>query len=109
MTPSQEKRISQIKELYLYYHSYGSDKDRYEVKKFEVNPISPEQKRSIYSVVIEVGLKGDEGTTASIYCRNRNHFFIGRRGKIEVVKEKHRKGTSISKRVSLYEAVRGMN
>ena len=47
----------------------------YELKNWEVN-----ENEYFVSVVVEVGLIGDEGTFASILARNHAHIFIGKNG-----------------------------
>ena len=54
---------------------YGSTKDSYELKRFNITNES-----GITSVVIEAGLKNDEGTLASALARNTAIFFIGKNG-----------------------------
>lgn len=54
--------------------------DGKELKAFRVS-----NEGTFASVSIVVGLKSDEGTMASILCRDRGHFFVRRGGKIEAV------------------------
>lgn len=73
MTNSQERAIKRIKELtneILY-------SENYEIKKFEVTDCD-----YFISVIIETGLKNDEGTLAAVFGRDRAHLFIGKRGAI---------------------------
>ena len=81
---AQSKAIQYLKEMFLYNHSYG-DKDNYEIKEFKCEPFESQDKKSKWSVVIEVGMKNDEGTAAAIICRDRRHFFIGKNGGVEVL------------------------
>lgn len=73
MTNSQKMAMERIKKLTndLLYN------DNHEVKKFEVTDCD-----YFISVVVETGIKNDEGTLAAIYCRDRAHLFIGKRGAI---------------------------
>lgn len=73
MTNAQIKAVEKIKRL-TENELYS---DRYEIKTFEV-------KESEYSVSVYVvyGLKDDEGTMAEVYCRDRAHLFVGKRGGI---------------------------
>ena len=73
MTKQQEIAVNKIRadiEKEFFY-----DKDTYEVKKWEV-----EECKYFVSVAFEVGIKNDEGTLASIFCRDRGHLFVGKRG-----------------------------
>ncbi len=84
---AQIKAIEYLKEMFLYYHSYG-EKDKYEIKEFKSLPLIPEDNKSKWSVVIETGMKNDDGTMAAIICRDRRHFFIGKNGGVEVIDDK---------------------
>lgn len=77
MTKSQERTIENIKSRYL-EAMHGHTADDYEIKVFETKELY----RGKISLVVESGLKGDEGTMASVFCRNRIHIFIGVRGGI---------------------------
>ena len=50
--------------------------DDYEFKRWEVRE-TEWGKVEVYSVV---GMKGDEGTAASLFCRNYRQIFIGKNG-----------------------------
>lgn len=54
---------------------HGSTSDSYELKKFDID-------KSEYttSVIIEIGLKNDEGTMASVIARDKAIIFIGKKG-----------------------------
>ena len=73
MTNSQKLAMERIKKLTndLLYN------DNHEIKKFEVTDCD-----YIMSVIVETGLKNDEGTLAAIVGRDRAHLFIGKRGAI---------------------------
>ena len=83
MTKAQEKTVGRIKAMMEQDFIY--DKERYEIKEFEVK-----ENDYFVSVVGEVGLKGDEGTLAQIFVRERFHLFIGKKGGITYY---NRKGT----------------
>jgi hypothetical protein len=57
-----------------------------ELKRFELQRIHPKA----ISVSVEVGRKGDEGTMAEIFCRERFHGFVGPRGGLKPAS--HKKG-----------------
>lgn len=76
MTEQQAKALCRI------LHSadtfdYGHGKGTYEIKQYDVDDC-----KYFISVVLEVGMVGDEDTLASILCRSRVHLFIGKRGGI---------------------------
>ncbi|MCR5295137.1 MAG: hypothetical protein K6E30_08230 [Lachnospiraceae bacterium] len=75
ITKAQEKAIAQIKRLAEKEH--GTHCNKYEFKEFTVS-----ENEYFVSVVVEIGMIGDEGTMAEIYCRDRAHLFIGPRGGI---------------------------
>ena len=61
---------------------YGSTKDSYEIKKFDVRVTESDVLKNykFVSVAIETGLKNDEGTMASLLARERALIFIGKNG-----------------------------
>lgn len=73
MTKKQMWAIENLKREVEHDIVYGSD--RYEFKEFKVT-----EHEHFVNVVMEIGRKGDEGTMAEIYCRDRAQFFIGKRG-----------------------------
>ena len=73
MTNAQERALARIKALVK--QEFYSDKC--EIKKWEVH-----ENEYFVSLVVEYGLKGDEGTWAEIFARDRCHLFIGKRGGI---------------------------
>lgn len=81
MTKTQEKMVTKIKNMMEQEFFY--DKEKYEVKQFKV-----EETKYYVSVVGEVGLKGDEGTLAQVFGRERFHLFIGERGGITYYNKK---------------------
>ena len=76
MTPSQQRTIEALRNegISSLYRSYA---DKYEYKRFEAWPNGSE-----ISVVITIGRKGDEGTFAESYARDKWHLFIGKRGAV---------------------------
>lgn len=70
---------SQVKTLVKILHKaeeLSFQKGKYEIKRYEVD----ELECGLVSVVLEVGMIKDEGTWASIMCRDKVHLFIGKRG-----------------------------
>lgn len=57
-------------------HDLKGGGERYEVKRWELKQLS----ERVMSVIIEIGLKDDEGTYAEIFSRTRAHVFVGPRG-----------------------------
>lgn len=73
MTKLQKKALERIKQL-VEQDFYS---DEYEIKLWEVKECE-----YFVSLVVEYGLKGDEGTMAKVFGRDRAHLFIGKRGGI---------------------------
>lgn len=76
ITKAQEKAIAQIKRL---AETLFGEKtlDKYEIKQFDIDA-----NEYFVAVVVEVGMKDDEGTMAEIFGRDRAQLFIGPRGGI---------------------------
>lgn len=68
-------------------------KGEYEIKRYEV-----EECHYFVSVFLEVGQKNDEGTLASIICRDKVQLFIGKRGGI-TYPVKSKQGKYITRRL----------
>lgn len=77
MTTKQKRAIDYIRRKAEDTLFYGSP-DKYEFKKWEVDDCG-----SFISLVLEVGMKEDEGTLAAIFCRDRAQLFIRRGGAVE--------------------------
>lgn len=77
MTKMQEKRVKQIKENWTQLCHGIKYAEKYEIKEWEV-----EELKYFVSLIIEVGLKNDEGTMAQVYCRKRCHIFIYKGGRM---------------------------
>lgn len=60
----------------------------YEIKRLE---ISHAESTALTFVTIEAGLVGDEGTLAGVFCRDRRHISIGRRGGVTLLNPKRGK------------------
>ena len=73
----QEKRINQIKESWTQLCGGLKYADNHEIKEWEV-----EENEYFVSVVIVVGMKGDEGTLAQAFARERCHIFVYKGGKM---------------------------
>lgn len=74
MTRQQERMLERIKRKCEDSLFFGGP-EKYEFKQWEVKDY-----RSFVSLVFETGRKGDEGTMAAIFARDRAHLFIGPRG-----------------------------
>ena len=75
ITKAQEKAISNIKKLAE--KLYDQHADKYEIKKFEVDV-----NKYFANVIVEVGMKEDEGTMAEVFCRDTAQLYVGPRGGI---------------------------
>jgi len=53
----------------------------HELKKYEITPIAA----NLSSLIIEIGMVGDEGTAASLLCRDYRHYIIYRGGGVALV------------------------
>ena len=73
MTNSQRNKINMIRKQAVNLH--GDFAKNYEFKQWEI-----EEYDTFISLIVEVGMIGDENTYASIYCRDRLHVFIGKKG-----------------------------
>ena len=77
MTKSQKDKIDMIRQQAVNLH--GDFSKNYEIKQWVV-----EEYETFISLVVEVGMIGDENTYASIYGRDRLHVFIGKKGGITI-------------------------
>lgn len=84
MTASQAAAIEAIRERIIELRNRGFAQN-YEFKHFEVR-----QRQGYVSLTVEIGRKGDEGTMASIYCRDRRIIAVGPRGGLELLNAKHK-------------------
>jgi hypothetical protein len=88
MNAKQERETARFAEQFLRNHSYG-DGDRYELKELKVEDMG----NGRISIVVESGMKDDEGTMAAVLCRDRLHVFMGKRGGLTRINDK---GKSVS-------------
>lgn len=77
MNKAQERAVERIRTGAFEAFDHSRGKGTYEYKQFTVN-----ENKHFVSVIAEVGMIGDEGTLASIVCRDRVHLFVGKRGGI---------------------------
>lgn len=77
MTKAQQNKIDMIRKQAENLH--GDFSKNYEIKQWEV-----EEYDTFVSLVVEVGIIGDENTYASIYARDRLHVFIGKKGGVTI-------------------------
>ena len=92
-TNNQIDKIDQIL-FEMLHHADFDDKCRREIKQFEIRECGKK-----LSVMVEVGMPGDEGTMASVLCRDRCHVFVGIRGGMRTYRRGHKRQTW----VKLYE------
>ena len=77
LTDRQRDSVERIKTRFFERAANG---DKYEIKQLEIKPAG---EYSFATVVIEVGMIGDEGTAASLLCRTSGHFIIRVGGSIK--------------------------
>lgn len=99
MTQAQEKALTKIrglvdKELYT---------DAYEIKEWTVRECE-----YFVSLVVEYGLKNDEGTMAAVIGRDRAHLFIGKRGGITYPVTSKKTGKQICKQFKGYSILQAV-
>lgn len=73
MTKQQGKALEKVRML-VDAELYSDD---YEIKEWKISECE-----YFVSLVVEYGLKNDEGTLASLIARDRAHLFIGKKGGI---------------------------
>ena len=88
MTKQQERRIAQIEEIMMNLVGHPETK---EIKEKNIEDLG-----HCISMVIEVGQIGDEGTLAAVFCRQRAHIFIGRKGGCSTYTRSRRDGKLIT-------------
>lgn len=76
ITKQQEEKITRLYNGVL-QDVYGSTKDSYEIKEFNVD-----NNKYFSSVSVTLGMKNDDNTMG-ILTRRRAYFIIGKRGKLE--------------------------
>lgn len=85
LTPSQRRTIQRI--MYSGWQEAAGNQLQFyrshEVKRFEISRTDYGQ----VMVVAEFGRKEDEGTMASVFCRERGQFFIGSHGGLTFYRE----------------------
>lgn len=94
MTTLQQKAINRIRELAkATFYSEG----KYEFKEFEVTEFE-----HFVSVYVVTGMKGDEGTLAAVFARDRAHFFVGPKGSISYPVTSKRTRQQVRRRFTAY-------
>lgn len=74
MTKRQEQAVAKIRAL---VEKDMLIDDNHEIKKFDLKELE-----YFVSVIVETGMKNDEGTLASILCRDRAHMFVWKGGRV---------------------------
>lgn len=104
MTDKQERAVKRIRFMLDAELKYAGDK--YELKTWEVNEDHFTHSGLVF-VYVEWGMKGDEGTLASVLCREKVHISIGKHGGAQYITDKVR-GYGISKKtLKLYPYAQG--
>lgn len=78
MTKRQEVTIKAIERRVEEFDFYGHP-ENYEIKEWKVT-----EECGIVSLVLETGMKNDEGTLACLLCRKRRHALISPKGSITI-------------------------
>ena len=85
LTKSQKRMIRHLIRYVRDSDFNPVDPSGYEFKRIEVT--KPEEHRHVF-LLTEVGLKGDEGTLASVFARTTRHYMIGPRGGLRGYEDK---------------------
>lgn len=93
LTAKQAKTVADIKAAIL-SSRYGCAAGSYEIKRFEVT--LPREGSDLAFLIVETGMRNDEGTLASVLCRDRRHIMIGPNGGTELLNPK-KKGRTINR------------
>lgn len=85
----EQKAIEWLHERIMYHQGGGriGTTDQYEYKQWNIERIHSKA----ISLIVEVGQKGDEGTMAEVFARDRRHIFIGPRGGMRLVNAKNKR------------------
>lgn len=96
LTAKQAKIVAHIKAEILNV-KHGCTAGSYEIKRFEVT--LPREDSDLAFLFVETGMRNDEGTLASMLCRDRRHIMIGPNGGTELLNPK-KKGRTINRGLS---------
>lgn len=77
MTKEQERTIERIRRYMLERYGKREDNLRYEIKEEHIEEL---EGTNLVSYWVQNGMVNDEGTYASIICRDTVHVFIGKKG-----------------------------
>lgn len=83
MTIKQKQKIQNIRDSVV-STIYGKQSENYEIKQFKIT----ESEYDIVSIIIELGMKNDEGTLAECLCRNTAIIFVGKNGALKHIESK---------------------
>lgn len=84
LTPSQESKLTAIRKYHLEDKSYGN-KAGYEYKQWGWSFTS----RGKVLLFSTVGMVNDEGSAASIFCRDQRVIIIGKGGALTLINAKN--------------------
>ena len=98
MNKRQARTVERLHREILKTFTFGGNSE-YEYKEWEVYESKITENKDFVSVVAEVGMVGDEGTMAEIFCRYRVHIFVGQRGGLTYPASNKRTGRYIEKPV----------
>ncbi len=92
MNQIQQQLVQKVKESILLKHYGETFKDNYEIKTFEVTETHFSsyrgKEKTLVFIIVETGMKGDEGTMAAVFARTRRHLLIKERGGVELLNAK---------------------
>lgn len=100
LTPAQLATLDHVVQGVLRKNDLGQP-GRTEVKRLEIS----EAWGGSAFVVLEVGMVSDEGTMASVFCRDYRHLWIGKRGGIELLNPRGVKKRNIRRLSGRWNAV----
>ena len=97
--PSQEKVLDFLVNQ-IVYSDFLKDPNKYEIKELMMEPLGDTKTtKRILHVHVVTGMKGDEGTMAAVFARDKRHLFLYPRGRVSAYGEG-------SKMIEGFEALR---
>lgn len=83
LTPAQQKVIDRLQKDLLEMYSYGTG-ENYEYKQWEITPSHVASFKHVFLVAV-IGMKNDEHTMASLFCREKRHICVGPNGGVSLL------------------------
>lgn len=85
LAPIQVRAMRRLVERVAEFHGGRYDPDGHEFKRIEVKVY-----HGLVFLITEYGMKNDEGTMASVLCRDHRHVMVGERGQLRLMNAKRR-------------------